>query len=145
MVGRDVSVERLAVIGKRCTVGDKATVREGSRIGPFVVVEPDSVVEGVLSPNLDRIERSYAALGAHPAFAGLSPEELVICSILSELGEAPAKTIAGLSKTPFSRIHSVLYGLEQRWLVIARGEAPKQFSLLYENPDRIALRATRPG
>ncbi|MGH7429906.1 MAG: hypothetical protein ACREJ4_16335, partial [Candidatus Methylomirabilaceae bacterium] len=102
------------------------------------------VVEGVLSPNLDRIERSYAVLGAHPAFAGLNPEEIVVCSILFELGEAPAKTIAALSRTPFSRIHSILYGLEQRQLVIARGEAPKLFSLLYENPDRIALRAARP-
>jgi mannose-1-phosphate guanylyltransferase/phosphomannomutase len=141
-VGRDVSIERLAVLGRGCAVGDGARIREGSRIGPFVVVEPHSVVEGVLSPDLDRIERSQALLG-HPAFAGLEPEELAICTILSEIGEAPAKTLAGIAKIPFSRIHSVLYGLEQRQLVIARGETPKPFSLLYENPDRIALRAAQ--
>ena len=124
-------------------MGDGARIREGSRIGPFVVVEPDSVIEGVLSPDLDRIERSQALLTGHPAFAGLGPEELAICTILSEIGEAPAKTLAGIAKIPFSRIHSVLYGLEQRQLVIARGETPKPFSLLYENPDRIALRAAQ--
>jgi hypothetical protein len=105
-------------------------------------VEPHSDVEGVLSPDLDRIERSQALFG-HSAFAGLGPEELAICTILSEIGEAPAKTLAGIVKIPFSRVHSVLYGLEQRQLVIARGETPKLFSLLYENPDRIVLRAAQ--
>jgi len=142
-VGRDVSIERLAVLGRGCAVGDGARIREGSRIGPFVVVEADSVVEGVLSPNLDRIERSQALLSGHPAFSGLGPEELAICTILSEVGEAPAKTLSGVAKIPFSRIHSVLYGLEHRGLVIAREEAPKLFSLLYENPDRIALRSAQ--
>jgi len=142
-VGRDVTIERLAVVGRGCTLGDGAKVKEGSRIGPFVVVEPQSVVDGVLSPKLDRIEHSHAVLSRHPAFAGLRAEELMLCTLLSELGEAPAKTLAGLAKIPFSRIHSLLYGLEQRRLVAARGEAPKSFSLLYENPDRIALRSAR--
>lgn len=142
-VGRDASIERLAVVGKGCTVGEGATIREGSRIGPFVAVEPHSVVEGVLSPNLDRIGRGRAVLSAHPAFAGLSPEELSLCTILSEVGEAPAKTVAGIAKIPFSRVHSVLYRLEQRRLVAATGDAPKLFSLLYENPDRIAMRAAQ--
>ncbi|MBI2902142.1 MAG: NTP transferase domain-containing protein [Candidatus Methylomirabilis oxyfera] len=142
-VGRDVSIERLAVLGRGCAVGDGARIKEGSRIGPFVVVEPHSVVEGVLSPDLDRIERSQALLTGHPAFAGLVPEELAICMTLSEVGEAPAKTLASIAKIPFSRIHSVLYALEQRRLVVARGESPKLFSLLYENPDRIALRAAQ--
>jgi NDP-sugar pyrophosphorylase family protein len=142
-VGREVSVGRLAVVGRGCTVGDGAKIIEGSRVGPFIAVERGSVVEGVLAPNLDKIGRSQALLTGHPAFAGLRPEELALCSILSELGEAPAKTLAGLAKIPFSRIHSLLYGLEGRQLVVARGEAPKLFSLLYENPDRIALRAAQ--
>jgi mannose-1-phosphate guanylyltransferase/phosphomannomutase len=142
-VGRGATIERLAVVGRGCTLGDEAKIKEGSRIGPFVVVEPQSVIEGVLSPNLDRIERSHAVLSRHPAFAGLPSEELTLCTLLAELGEAHAKTLARLAKIPFSRIHSLLYGLERRRLVTASGEAPKAFSLLYENPDRIALSAAR--
>jgi mannose-1-phosphate guanylyltransferase / phosphomannomutase len=142
-VGRGVSIGRWAIIGTGCTLGDGAKIQEGSRVGPFVTVERDSVVDGVLSPNLDRIERARGLLTGHPAFAGLSPDELSLCTILSELGEAPAKTLAGLGRIPFSRVHALLFGLGQRGLVVARGEAPKLFSLLYENPDRIALRAAQ--
>jgi mannose-1-phosphate guanylyltransferase / phosphomannomutase len=144
-VGRGVCIGRLAIIGTGCRLGDGAKIQEGSRVGPFVTVERDSVVDGVVSPNLGRIERTRGLLTGHPAFAGLSPEEVSVCSILSELGEAPAKTLAGLGRIPFSRVHALLFALGRRGLVVARAEAPKLFSLLYENPDRIAMRAAQRG
>jgi mannose-1-phosphate guanylyltransferase/phosphomannomutase len=143
-VGWSVSMGRLAIVGRGCTVGDRVKILEGSRVGPYVRVEQDSVVEGVISPNVQRIELSQALLTRNPAFAGLGQEELAICSILSEVGEVPAKILAGTAKVPFSRIHSLLFGLTQRGLVTGRGEAPKLFSLRYEDPGRIAQWAAQP-
>lgn len=139
VIGRNASVGRLAIIGRGCHIGDGAKILEGSRVGPFSQVEPETVVDGVLSPNLERITHTQTLLAAHPAFAGLTPEGVSLCTALAELGEAPAKTLARLAHVPFSRIHGLLFELGRRGLVVAQGEAPKLFSLVYENPDRIAL------
>lgn len=140
-LGRDVAVGRHAVVGGDCRVEDGARILAGSRVGPFVTVERDSSVDGVLSPNLERIALSQAPLAGHPAFAGLDADLHRLCVHLLELGEAPAKSLAQLARIPFSRIHGLLHELGRRGLVAARGEAPKLFSLLYEDPNRIALRA----
>lgn len=141
-VGRSARLARHVIVGRGCQIGADAQVLAGSRIGPFVRVEPASTIEGVLSPNLNRIEATQALLAAGPAFAGLDPVALRLCTILAEIGEAPAKTLARLAGVPFSQVHAHLFGLTQRGLLSARGEAPRLFALIHEDLSRVALAAT---
>jgi len=142
-IGERAAVGRWAVIGAGCQVGAEARILEGSRVGPFVSVEEGSIVDGVVAPGAERLQQRLAALGGHRAFAGFSADDALICAALAELGEASAKGLAGAARVPFSRIHGLLFALGQRGVVVSRGEAPKLFSLLYEDPELIALRAAR--
>jgi sugar-specific transcriptional regulator TrmB len=74
-------------------------------------------------------------LGKHPEVLNLGGDEVKVYKLLGELGELPAKVVSARCDIPYSRIHGVLYRLQQEGLVISHGEAPKLFALRFKDPE----------
>ena len=70
----------------------------------------------------------------YPELLDLGEDEVKVYKLLDEVGESSAKVISANAKIPYSRIHAVLYRLQQEDLVISRGETPKLFSLRFKDP-----------
>lgn len=70
----------------------------------------------------------------YPELLDLGEDEVKVYRFLDEAGESSAKVIAARIQIPYSRIHAVLYRLQQEGLVISRGEAPKLFALRFKDP-----------
>ena len=71
----------------------------------------------------------------YPELLDLGEDEVAVFKLLNEAGECSAKIISAETNIPYSRIHSVLYRLQQGDLLIARGETPKLFSLRFKDPE----------
>ena len=71
----------------------------------------------------------------YPELLNLGEDEVKVYKLLDEAGESSAKLISAQTKIPYSRIHSVLYRLQQEDLVISRGETPKLFALRFKDPE----------
>ena len=71
----------------------------------------------------------------YPELLNLGEDEVKVYRLLDEAGESSAKDISARSNIPYSRIHMVLYRLQQEGLVISRGETPKLFALRFKDPD----------
>ncbi len=70
----------------------------------------------------------------HPEVLNLGEDEVKVYKLLGELGELPAKVVSARCDIPYSRIHRVLYRLQQEGLVISHGEVPKLFALRFKDP-----------
>ena len=70
----------------------------------------------------------------HPEFLDLGEEEIKVYNLLYKVGECSAKVICAQIDVPYSRIHAVLYRLQEAGLVISRGETLKLFSLRFRDP-----------
>ena len=73
-------------------------------------------------------------LEKHPGLLDLGEEEVKACSFLNQVGESSAKEISAKCGIPYSRIHRVLYRLQQQELVVSYGSAPKLFALRFKDP-----------
>ena len=71
----------------------------------------------------------------HPELLGLGEDEVKVYKLLNEAGESSAKVISAQTKIPYSRIHSVLYRLQQEDMVLSRGQTPKLFCLRFKDPE----------
>ena len=71
----------------------------------------------------------------YPELLNLGEDEVKVYKLLDEAGESSAKVISTQTKVPYSRIHTVLYQLQQEDLVISRGETPKLFALRFKDPE----------
>ncbi len=71
----------------------------------------------------------------YPELLGLGKDEVDVYKLLDEVGEASAKVISAQAKIPYSRIHAVLYRLQQNDLVLSRGETTKLFCLRFKDPE----------
>ncbi len=71
----------------------------------------------------------------HPELLGLGEDEVKVYKLLNEAGESPAKVISAQAKIPYSRIHAVLYRLQEKDLVLSRGETTKLFCLRFKDPE----------
>ena len=71
----------------------------------------------------------------YPELLGLGEAEVNVYKLLDEVGESSAKVISAQAKIPYSRIHSVLYRLQEKDLVLSRGETPKLFCLRFKDPE----------
>lgn len=71
----------------------------------------------------------------YPELLNLGEDEVKVYRFLDEAGESSAKVISAQSGIPYSRIHAVLYKLQQEDLVISRGETPKLFALRFKDPE----------
>jgi sugar-specific transcriptional regulator TrmB len=71
----------------------------------------------------------------HPELLGLGEDEVKVYKLLNEVGESSAKVISTQANIPYSRIHAVLYRMQQEELLISRGETPKLFALRFKDPE----------
>ena len=70
----------------------------------------------------------------YPELLNLGEDDVEVYCFLDETGESSAKVISARSNVPYSRIHAVLYRLQQEDLVISRGGTPKLFALRFKDP-----------
>ena len=70
----------------------------------------------------------------YPELLNLGEDEVKVYKLLDEAGESSAKLISAQTGIPYSRIHAVIYRLQQEGLVISRGETPKLFALRFKDP-----------
>jgi sugar-specific transcriptional regulator TrmB len=73
-------------------------------------------------------------LEKHPELLNLGEEEAKVYGFLNQEGESSAKVISNRCSIPYSRIHRVLYRLQQQELLLSRGEIPKLFALRFKDP-----------
>ena len=78
----------------------------------------------------------------------MGEDEVKVYKLLNEVGESSAKVISAQTKIPYSRMHSVLYRLQQEDMVLSRGQTPKLFCLRFKDPELSKLwpsKHARPG
>jgi acetyltransferase-like isoleucine patch superfamily enzyme len=129
-IGDRVQIDRGAVVGAGTELGDESHLTAESRVGPFVVVQPHTVVEGTVTAFEKDIERVCGLLEKSHAGFGLTSEEARVCGALSELGEADSKTVARFANIPHPKTLSVLIGLEERGIVSSFENIPKMYALI---------------
>lgn len=74
-------------------------------------------------------------LERYPELLDLGEDEGKVYGFLNEQGESSAKVISSSCDIPYSKIHRVLYRLQQQELIVSRGEAPKLFALRCKDPE----------
>lgn len=131
-LGENVNVESMAVIGEGCVIGNSVQVRAHSKLGPIISVPEDHIVDGVISPRLEKIEELQHTLERTPQFSGLTADQLKVCALLAECGELSARVIAESAEIPFSKIHSILYPLEVQSVILSTADMPKRYALANE-------------
>jgi NDP-sugar pyrophosphorylase family protein len=133
-MGRNVSVEPMAVVGENCDIGDDVQVTAHSRVGPMIPVASGTVVEGVVTPRLERLEALQRSMARAPGFKDLPHEQIIVCSLLAAFGEMTARDLAQKSEIPFSQVFSVLQPLEMQGLILTTMDVPKRYALSQEEP-----------
>jgi NDP-sugar pyrophosphorylase family protein len=131
-IGDRVKIERDTVVGAGTEVGDGSHLTAQSRVGPFVVVQPHTVVEGTVTAFEKDIERICGLLEKAHAGFGLTHEEAKVCGALCELGEADARTVTRFTSFSYSKTLSVLTGLQERGIAVSFGSIPKMYALARE-------------
>jgi len=137
MIREGVAIGEFAIVGKGCTIGARTEVKSLSKVGPYCNVGSGITVDGVICPRIETLSELQKMLTQYPAFQDLNPEQLKVCTLLAEFGELQAKTLSHLSNIPYSRIHQLLYSLEQANVIVSYGDVPKLFALKYEEPELI--------
>jgi mannose-1-phosphate guanylyltransferase/phosphomannomutase len=131
-IGDRVEIERDTVVGAGTELGDGSHLAVQSRVGPFVVVQPHTVVEGTVTAFEKDIERVCGLLEKAHAGFGLTHEEAKVCGTLCELGEADARTITRFANIHYSRTLSILTVLQERGIAVSFGGIPKMYALARE-------------
>jgi len=80
----------------------------------------------------NEIERICDLLSKSPAGLGQTVEEAKVCSVLCELGEATATTVARFAGVSYSKALSILIDLQERGVTFSFGTVPKIFALTRE-------------
>ena len=75
-----------------------------------------------------------AFIDRYPEVLNLSEDELKVFRFLNQEGESAAKIISYRCDIPFSKIHTVLYILQQKELIFSHGEKPTLFTLRSRDP-----------
>jgi NDP-sugar pyrophosphorylase family protein len=133
-LGNNVVIGPMAVIGDGCDIGDRVQIRAHSKVGPVVPVASGTIVDGIFSPRMERIEGLQRLLESNPAYNGLTSAELRVCALLTEFGELTARAISDGARCPYSRIHALLYSLEEQHVVLSTLDMPKRYALTREGP-----------
>lgn len=128
-LGDNVSVEPMSIIGEGCDIGEDTQVCAHSRVGPVTPVPDGTVVDGVVSPRLEKLEGLQRSMSHAPAYRDLPHEQLIVCALLSVSGEMTARTVAAAADIPYSRVHGVLASLESKRIVLSTMDIPKRYAL----------------
>ena len=70
----------------------------------------------------------------HPELADLGEDEQKVYAFLDKRGEYPAKEICNAIGFSFVQTLQALYNLQEKGLVISRGEFPKIYALRFKDP-----------
>ncbi|MFH1448292.1 MAG: NDP-sugar synthase [Candidatus Micrarchaeota archaeon] len=130
----NVSIDSGTIVGSGCTIERNARISANSLIGPLIKVQASTEISGVLSPNIEKIEKVRSILQKIPVFKKLERDELRICMTLVEFGELRDNVLGSLSQLPKDSVDKALTRLQQRGIIRGR---EGMFSLLYEEPERI--------
>ncbi|MDF2439698.1 MAG: mannose-phosphate guanylyltransferase / phosphomannomutase [Abditibacteriota bacterium] len=133
-LGDNVSIEPMSVIGEGCDIGSDVQVMAHSRVGPVVPVAAGTVVEGVVSPRMEKLESLQRKMAHAVGFRDLPHDQLIICSLLAAFGEMTARDLSQKAEIPFSRVHTVLLPLEADGLILSTMDVPKRYALSQEDP-----------
>jgi NDP-sugar pyrophosphorylase family protein len=123
-----------AVIGSGCIMERNARISSNSIVGPIIKVQASTEVQGILSPNIEKIQKVSSILNTIPIFKKLERNELQICMALVEFGELRDDVLANLSKIPKDQIDRSLTRLQKLGIIRAK---EGEFYLLYEEPERV--------
>jgi mannose-1-phosphate guanylyltransferase len=134
-LGDGVFVGSRAVLGTGCVVERNASISSNSIVGPIIKVQASTEVRGILSPNVEKINKVNALLDRLPAFKKLERNELQICTTLVEFGELGGDVLGAVSRIPEDQLDKSLTKLQELGIIRARDGS---FSLLYEEPERIS-------
>lgn len=141
-LGRDVTIEPLAVVGQGCEVGNGVQVGAHSRVGPVTPVAAGTLIEGVIEPRLQRLNGLQRIAVAGPVMEKLMPDEREVYALLAEYGEMTARDIAETSTLSLLRVMTVLHSLEKQDLALSTQDHPRRYALTSEEqnlPRRILI------
>ncbi|MFH1470273.1 MAG: NDP-sugar synthase [Candidatus Micrarchaeota archaeon] len=133
-LGDEVFIAGRAVIGSGCIIERKASIASGSIVGPMVKVQASTQVSGVLSPNVEKIEKVSSVLDKIPVFKKLERDELQVCMTLVEFGELGKEALGKVSKIPKEQLDRSLTHLEKLGIINGKEDS---FFMQYEDPERI--------
>ena len=133
-VGAGARVGALAVIGDGCDIGANAEVAPFSRVGPITPVASGTVVEGVVSPRLDRLGSLQRAVARAAGDEILDADQRLIYGLLAEFGELTGREVMRLSGLDPEPVEETLRELEERGLILFTLDYPRRYALTREMP-----------
>lgn len=133
-LGDHVNVEPMSIIGEGCEIGAGAQLSAHCRVGPVTPVAPGTLVDGVVSPSMQKIEGFQRAMGQAPLMENLTAQEHDVYALLAEFGEMTARELADMSGVPLFNLRSVLSDLETQGVILSTVDVPKRYALTREVP-----------
>lgn len=141
-LGKETTIEALAVVGEGCDIGAGVQVGAHSRVGPVTPVAAGTLVEGVFEPRLKKLAGLQRVATMGPMVESLLPDERAVYALLAEYGEMSARDIAETDAMPLLRVMTVLHSLEKQELVLSTRDHPRRYALTREEqflPRRILI------
>ncbi len=139
-IGARASVGALAIIGDGCDIGVDAEVAPYSRVGPITPVAAGTVVEGVVSPRMDRLSSLQRAVVHAPASANFDQDQRFLYGLLAEFGELSMTETVRMSGLDPEVVSKNLDYLEANGYVLTTPDRPRRYALTREistSPRRI--------
>jgi mannose-1-phosphate guanylyltransferase/phosphomannomutase len=133
-VGAGARVSALAVIGDGCDIGANAEVSPFSRVGPITPVASGTVVEGVVSPRVDRLGSLQRAVARAAGNENFDADQRLVYGLLAEFGELTGREVMRLSGLDPEPVEETLRELEARGLILFTLDYPRRYALTREMP-----------
>ncbi len=133
-IGAGARIGALAVIGDGCDIGANAEVAPFSRVGPITPVASGTVVEGVVSPRLDRLDSLQRAVARAAGDENLDADQRLIYGLLAEFGELTGREVMRLSGLDPEPVEETLHDLEARGMILFTLDYPRRYALTREMP-----------
>lgn len=131
-IGARSIVGALAIIGDGCDIGVDAEVAPYSRVGPITPVASGTVVEGVVSPRVDRLSHLQRAVVQAPGAADFNQDQRLVYGLLSEFGELTIMEVMRISGLDPNLVTSTLEYLEVKGFVLSTLDQPHRYALTRE-------------
>jgi len=133
-IGARAIVGALAIIGDGCDIGVEAEVAPYSRVGPITPVASGTIVEGVVSPRIDRLSSLQRAVAAAPGGANFDQDQRFIYGLLAEFGELSMTETVRISGLDPDIVNINLDYLEAKGFVLTTLDRPRRYALTREIP-----------
>ena len=133
-IGARATVGALAMIGDGCDIGVDAEVAPYSRVGPITPVSSGTIVEGVVSPRMDRLSSLQRAVVHAPAAANFDQDQRFLYGLLAEFGELSMTETVRISGLDPEVVNTNLDFLEANGYVLTTLDRPRRYALTREIP-----------